>query len=564
MMAKRFPFTALVLFVILALVVALALFGLVFSRSTDRSSADAASQLEKVETYSKKPETYNKTYDRWYPARTEAAYQEITREQPGSDYALEAHKNLVISYILAKRDSDAQQALDELVRDFSGHSSLPAALYDIAKRYEQSREYEKARRLYQQIIQQYPGSLTSGETQLATERTNVLSHIESKDDDAATAAATDSLIANFAGHSELPVSLYDIARRYERAKKYDKAAGLYQQIIQQYSGSSAAGRAMLAVERTKVMLLIGSADKAAAAVIDRLIADFPGHPDLARSLYDIASKGYERAKKYRQAEDIYQRIIQLCPDSPKASGAPLNIAKVRIFTLIDAGEYEEAMTATGSLIAEFSGHSLLPETLRVIAREYERAGRYQQSDNVYQQIVGGHGESSYAGTAEAGIARNQALIYVDAGNDAAVDTEVDKLVNDYRSPVAVSRVARQYQDKEKYREAIGIYERVINEFGGSGAAAEACCFAGECCRKLGDYEKSIQYYRKVLDEYGGYRLAWNAQFMVGHSYEKLKESGALSKSEADAEIRAAYRQVIEKYPDCRAAKHARRWLSQHN
>ena len=72
-MAKRALFTALTVLVILALLVTLALFGLVSSRSTDGGSADAAGQPEKVETYSKKPETYNKTYDRWYPARTEAA-----------------------------------------------------------------------------------------------------------------------------------------------------------------------------------------------------------------------------------------------------------------------------------------------------------------------------------------------------------------------------------------------------------------------------------------------------------------------------------------------------------
>ena len=362
------------LFAALALFVMVALFGIVFTQATGESSADVSAQLEKVETY------------KWFPAQAEAIYQEITRDYPDSDYALTAHKNLIISYLSAKRDGDAQISLDELVADFSSHPGLPTAFYDIARIYERSRKYEKANNIYQQIIQQEPDSLSAGKAQLAGPRIAVLSHIELKDEIAA-AAAMSSLIADFNDRPELAASLYDIARRYERAKKHDKAAGLYQQIIQQYAGSSAADRAALAVKRTDIYWLIESeGPNAVQTALDGLIADYGGHPDMSEALFDIAGR-YEKAKDYEQAKNIYQQVIQRCPDSSHASRAKIIVPKIDIFSLIESADYSAAGAAVDKLAAEFSEHSYLAEALREIARRYEKAEQYEETESINQQIA---------------------------------------------------------------------------------------------------------------------------------------------------------------------------------
>jgi len=552
-MAKRALFTTLILS------------GLVISLVTGVCSADALAQLEKVETY------------KWYPAQAEQIYQEITRDYPGSDYALTAHKNLTISCVSAKRNGDAQVSLDKLVEDFTGHSGLPTALYEIARIYERSREYEKAKSIYQQIIQQHSGSSSANKAQIGGSRINVLSYIESKDDDGA-AAATSSLIAGFSGHSELAGSLYDIARRYERSKKYDKAKGLYQQIVQQYAESSAASRAALAIERTGIFSLIESG-RTAVSEINGLITGFSGNPDMSEALYDIAIR-YERRKKYEEARSIYQQVIQQHPDSSHSARARVVAPKVGILSHIDSGSYTEAQAGVNSLVAEFSGHSHLPAALCDIARIYEWAGKYEEAENIYQHVALQYPETSYADEVQLNIPKNHILSLIEAGDDSAAEAEIDKLVADFRGNEdtgwILSRFADQHTVKAKQLEgqggladearqhiqkAIAIYKRAINEFPSSTATAEACYFTGDCYRKLGDYEKSTLYYQRVIDEFGGYRMAWNAQFMIGRNYEDLKGSGALSKSEADARIRAAYQRVVERYPDCKAAKAARQWLA---
>ena len=553
-MAKRALFRTLVLS------------GLVVSLVTGLCFADAPAQLERVETY------------KWYPAQAEQIYQEITRDYPDSSYALEAHKNLVISYISARRGGEAQQSFDGLAAAFTGNSGLPAALYDIARIYERSREYERAKSIYQQIIQQHPGSSSADKAQLATPRINVLSRIELKDDIGA-AAALDNLLTGFAGHSGLPELLYDIARRYERAKKYDKAKGLYQRIIRQYAGSSAAGKAELAIERADIFSLIESG-QTAGSEINSLIANFSGHPDLPEALYDTAIR-YERVKKYEEAKSIYQQVIQQYPDSSHSARARLIAPKVNILLLIESADFSAAQTAVNGLTAEFSGHSLLPLVLGDIARIYEWAGKYQQAKDIYQHVVQQYPETIYASKVRLNIPKNRILSLIDAGDDSEAQAEIDKLVVDFRGDKntgwTLSRLAEQYyvkagqleeqglvdEARQHIQKAIAIYERAINEFPGS-AAAEACYLVGNHYRKSGEYEKSAQYYQKVADEYSGYRMAWNAQFMIGWNYEKLKESGALSESEADAKIRTAYQQVVERYPDCKAVNIAQSWLSHHN
>lgn len=61
--------------------------------------------------------------------------------------------------------------------------------------------------------------------------------------------------------------------------------------------------------------------------------------------------------------------------------------------------------------------------------------------------------------------------------------------------------------------------------------------------------KGIERYQKVVDSWPDYKYACHAQFLIGKYLEKLKDSGALSESDANPRIEQAYSRLIEKYPD---------------
>ncbi len=102
---------------------------------------------------------------------------------------------------------------------------------------------------------------------------------------------------------------------------------------------------------------------------------------------------------------------------------------------------------------------------------------------------------------------------------------------------------------------------MIEQLPGSDMAAMANTLAGQAYRKLGQYGKSAACYQRIADNYPESRLAGHSLFMVGRNYEELKKAGAVSESEADAKTKAAYEQLLEDYPDCKAAAIARRWLT---
>jgi len=107
------------------LFISLALFGLLFSTMPPACFADAAAQLEQAETYKQ-----NEQYE-----QAEAIYKTVVTDYGGSDYALEAQKNLAILYIDWDKGPQAQAATDKLIADFAAHPDLPEVLYGLAGEY---------------------------------------------------------------------------------------------------------------------------------------------------------------------------------------------------------------------------------------------------------------------------------------------------------------------------------------------------------------------------------------------------------------------------------------------
>ena len=52
--------------------------------------------------------------------------------------------------------------------------------------------------------------------------------------------------------------------------------------------------------------------------------------------------------------------------------------------------------------------------------------------------------------------------------------------------------------------------------------------------------------------------------MAGRYYQKLGQTSAMSKLKAKSKATIAYRELLAKYPDCKAAKVVRIWLSKVN
>ncbi|MDD5135599.1 MAG: tetratricopeptide repeat protein [Phycisphaerae bacterium] len=366
-------------------------------------------------------------------------------------------------------------------------------LYAAANRLEESKKFEEAKALYQQVLQQYPNSEFAAGAKLHFSRFNVLSQIAASN---RTGAETEinNIEANYPSHPDFAWYLYGIANQYEEMKKYKEARELYQKILQQHPNSPVAAGARLHYSRFNVLEQIASGNRTASEnEIINIESDFKNHPDFPWYIYSVANQ-YEEQKRYEEARVIYNKILQKYPDSPVAPGAKLHLARFEVGSMIDSGDANNADTAINQLAESFPNHPDMQYFLSEMAYHYDMAAKND-----------GREESSE-------YLRKSALLYETAAGKA--DTNETALLY---------------------------------------------CLAGERFHKVADYLRSAECYLKVVDKYPDYPLVWHAMYMAGDSYQYLKKTGQLSKSQADTKTKTLFSRLVAEYPDCAAAKAVSEW-----
>jgi TolA-binding protein len=435
--------------------------------------------------------------------KAKSGFQQLMQNHPGSTSASKANLGLariqVLSLMISKDYNQAKQKLAKLVTDFPSHPNLPDTLFRVAERYEWSLKFEDSKNVYQQIVQNHPASSFKSRAQLSSSRLEVLSLLISKDYSQAQ-QALDTLVTEFAGHPDLPETLYRIAERYGWLEKFEEAKNIYQQIIQNYPNSPAASKASVAYPRANIMTLATSKNfSQAQAALDNLITNFPNHPDLAATIFRVA-KEYEWHLSLEDAKSRYQQVIQNYPYSLHAGQAAMGIARVNVFSLIKSKNYNQAETALDKLITDYSGHPDL-------------------SNAVYQI-----GEETY-----------------------------------YMASLLNSDGHKQ-EAKEYFARAIEVWQKNINELPGGEDTIRACYSSAAVCQRIGQFEKAVEYYQKLVSGWPDHKLASAAQFMIGQCLERMIEEKLISPSETKASLKAVYQQVVDNYPNSPDAEYARTWI----
>ena len=532
---------------------------------TSECLADVSAQLQRAAEY-KDSGCYN---------QADELYNKIVSENPGTDNALKAQKELVLLSLKTKYDvqsnANEQTALDKLTADFAANPNLPAALYEIAVQYGKDRKYEKAKSLYQRIIQQYPSSPYAIKSQMDIPKTDIMELVVSKRDSAAK-TAIEKFISDYSQSSYIAEALHDIAYQWRWSKNFEEAIKTYQYVVDHWPTNEYGMWSQMGVAKSNVEA--GNYD-AAKPALDKLVQNYAGHPGLAEALERIALQ-YRKAGKFAEAKGLYQKIVQTDPNGVFGGRGRVKISEMDVLSTIVYGNDAAAETAINSFIVNFAGDAAVPAALTDIAWEYEKAGKYQQAKNVYQKIIECYPDNFRAGKAFIEITKGQILELIKAGQDDKISSEVDKLVAAYPNhaflPDALCQIADGYYNKatqdskqpnDYFCKAEAIYQKVIDTLPASrNFVPRACCRTGDCYRELREYEKSINYYHKVINDYPTYGMAWSVLFEVGHNYQRMGESGVISKSEANVKTKAAYEQLLAKYPDCKAATAAQNWLLQ--
>jgi TolA-binding protein len=448
---------------------------------------------------------------------------------------------------------DANQALDNLLQ-----TAIEA---------EKQSEYGQAKNAYQQIIKRFPNTALVKRAQLDLARMNILSSLKSGDG-ASAGAAAGTLLTDFSDNSQIAEAIHHTAYHHRLSCKYDKANELDRYVMKNWPTSDYALWAQMDMAETNINL---SNETAAQADIDKLQADFAGNSRIAEAVHHVAFH-YQQLKKYDKAKQLDEYVIAHWPTSDFALWAQMDIAEFNI----ERGDDAAADAAISKLLNSFSSHPRIAEAVHHTAYCCRQLKKYDKANQLDQYVLGHWPKTKYALWAQMDMART----HIELGEQAAAEAAIDKLITDFAGHPALpgallGPIAEGFYDKafrmeadsggqrQAYlQKAIDIWEMVAKQSPALVYTADGYSWAGHCYRELGQYTKAIECYQKVVDNFPGHNLAWNDLFLIGQCYEDMKVSGVITETEADTKIRAAYKQLVEKYPDCKAAPIAKSWLEE--
>jgi len=501
-------------------------------------------------------------------------HQYVIENWPDSEVAIWSQTDLATCSINLADDPNAEAAIEELLTEFSDHNDIAPAVYAIAGHYGGLQQYEKAREFHQYVLENWPNS----EVAIWAQRDVAALNIDLGDDPNAQ-AAIEKLLTEFSENNNIAGALYYIADSYRELQQYEKAQELYQYVIENWPQPEGTIWSQVAVAMSNIVL---GDDPNAQAVIDKLIADFNGHPDLPEALYDIAV-AYEDLRRYEESKSIYQQIIQQSPDSPEVRKAQLDIPKTQILLFISDGNETAAEAGINSLITNFNGLPDLPETIsrieegyyiNILAVEeyfredflnpvevwekvmrrvpdffhddpdlyyfiadcYRQLGEYEKAIEYYGIVAANWTQNGYAVLSNAVVPRAEDDA---AGVYEALHATIDRLIADFGAhpglACVVTRSGHGYRRRanDARREglsteaqadnlkAIGLYDRVINEFGSSGFVATSYFFSALAYRDLGQWQDALDCCNRLLDNWPEYKYATWARRLAQECSERL-------------------------------------------
>ncbi len=280
--------------------------------------------------------------------------------------------------------------------------------------------------------------------------------------------ATDKLVSDFSDNQGLPESLYWIAERYERYDKFDDAARLYQQVIQNYPDGLWADKSKLAISRAKAKSLIVSQNyDRAQKEIDKLAADFAGNSDLPEAIFWITER-FQRSGQLEDAKLNFQRIIRNYPDSPWAGKAKLWLSKITIQSLVSAQQFSQAEDAIGKFAADFAGNPDLPEALFWISEGFQRIDRFEEAKQNFQRVADNYPASPWANKAKFWVSRVTVFSLIVSQDYDGAKSALDKFMSDYSNdsdyPETLYWIAERYERLDRFDEVNRVYTELSQKF----------------------------------------------------------------------------------------------------
>ena len=315
---------------------------------------------------------------------------------------------------------------------------------------------------------------------------------------------------------------YIAGNSYMQMKKYLDAIAQYKKIVEDYPATLVAPSALFQMGvayyyYSNLEELKGKPKEKEAAVLKSTEAfleyyrKYPESKQALQALY-LGAWGYYRLGKWEDASKTFLRFVRRYPKSRQAPEALfrageslfnlkrwddayaifLRVEKEypksewvddaiysRAWCFVNKGEKEKAVPLFERLVAEFRDGYYGPLAQFTLGDYYYGEERYEEAKAAYEKFIKlfpDHPRVRRAKMLLSNIAEISAYKFYSQGE--------------------------LLFDQEKYKEAIKIFEQVLQKYPRSVYAVSALVNIGASYQAMEDYEKAAEYYRRVIKEYG--------------------------------------------------------------
>jgi predicted negative regulator of RcsB-dependent stress response len=504
--------------------------------------------------------------------------EQIAANYPKDVYATYAALQLAKLRIFEQIDAGsygaAYSAVPQVIKDFAGHKQLARRLWEIANRYDNIEAFDYAKLLSGRIAADCPKDAYARYASLLLARLKAYDLIDTGDYEAADSAVS-AMTNNFAGHKQLPKRLWEVANRYDKVEAYDYSKKLCERMATNYPKDIYAAYAALQLAKIRIFEQIDTGSyEAAYSAVPQVMKDFAGHKQLAKRLWEIANR-FDKFKTYEYSKSLCQKIVTNYPKDEYASYAGLQLAKLEVYELIDANNYESVEKAISQMMSDYAKQRQLPRRLYEIAHQYEKKGDAANATALHSRIAGSWPNDEYGVRAffKCKIANNN----FDETKIAELRNEIDNFVNkNYPSiknlPNIMLNIAEMCYEKAENSEvqkecakklqhlSSELLEKYVAGKTGGSTLTTAYYILGLNYDKFGEYTKAVDAFKNAYQTDPKFKYADYCLFAQGYCYEKIVEKGLISEAEGAPLIAVQYNKLLSSYPQSKYAQHAGDWL----
>jgi tetratricopeptide (TPR) repeat protein len=308
-------------------------------------------------------------------------YQSILTARTGQPQAIWLKMGIAIANAHLGSDQAAESALQDIIDHHRSDEHSTEALGQVAWAYRKLDQQDKARRVYQYVVDNWP----KRDRTIFSQRGFILCSI-ALDDQPAASAAVEKLLADYADSKYVPEIVRSIAAEYSRKGKLQQALSLHQYVVDKHPKSDEA----LWCQRDIAFHYIDAANEQAAEEgLQKLVTSFASNPRLPEALADVGEH-YRSRKDFANARNLHQEVVKRFPNSEEAIWSQRN-AILSNMNLKDDSQVEAGIE---TLLTQFAKDNDIVPVLAYVADRLEE-GKQAERERLYRYIIDNHPTERY-------------------------------------------------------------------------------------------------------------------------------------------------------------------------